>query len=232
MLQFWAVIGRFCLDRDFHHELFERANPDLPFEELGELIRFLRIDQGLSLGRWQIMELDRIVSGNYSGTNFISHASADDDHEVAAIRHNLDDLEPLPFPENEAFCAAFGLCCVDRLFRRDVYRCESGAALQEELAQSTLIHPGFDLSADEAERLWFLVKTKEQPISVFHQANWIIPGLVACCAGYSPDAGYLHTSQPGAISFLLKRPDALDNLLRSRIAQGSAKTLRPVLLPA
>ena len=225
MLEFWAVMGRMCLDPEFHQQLFERADHTAPFEDLEKLSVFLRIDNRLTLGRGEIVSINRIVSGNHSGGDFQPHASFADDREVAAIREGLK-LRPLSFPEDLAFCAAFGLAGVDRAFRAFVVGSASSERLLQELARPALDHPMLALTAAEAEEVRAMVRTKEEELTIFHQANWIIPEQVACDGGFSLDARFLAVSQPDAIALLMRSPEKFDELFEARVIQGNRAVLK------
>jgi hypothetical protein len=225
MFDFWSVMGRMCLDPDFHHQLFERADHTLPFEDLEPLSAFLRVENRLVLGRGDVVNISRIVSGNHAGIDFEPHPTVADDLEVAAIREGLE-LRPLVFPEDQNFCAAFGLACVDRGFRELVVGSASFDALRLELERPTLDHPRIPLTRAEAEKLRDLVKEREAQLAAFHQANWIIPEYIACDAGFSLNANFLAVSQPDTIALLMKNPKRFDDLFQARVIQGNYDALR------
>lgn len=225
MFDFWSVLGRMCLDPDFHSQLFERADHTLPFEDLEPLSAFLRVEHRLVLGRGDIVNVSRIVSGNHAGIDFQPHPTLADDLEVAAIREGLA-LRPLVFPEDQSFCAAVGLACVDRGFRELVVKSASFDALRLELERATLDHPRISLTRAEAEDLRELVRSREAQLGAFHQANWIIPEYVACDAGFSLNANFLAVSQTDTIALLMRSPKSFDDLFQARVIQGNYEALR------
>lgn len=230
MLQFCAVIGRICLDIDFDKDVFTAAKPKAPFEDLTDLRRILRVDNGLDLSREDVLEINRTLTENFPDENSSPVGAFDQDVFVNFVRENLPK-QSFPFPnhpENVQFCGAFGLACVDRLFRELVDRTATGADLQRELAVPTDLHPKIDLTVDQANQLLQLVNTKEQRMAAFHQAKWIVPERIACSAGYSPDATMLYASQAAIISYLFRHKDALDALAEGGVVQGNLDLLRQV----
>lgn len=228
MRDFWAVCGRICLDVEFHKKVFSLARNDAKFEQLTELETFLRINNNLCLGRWDIIEINRCVTENFAGPNRILVTAAELDPLVTPIRIGLPNPRPLPFPDNHSFCSAVGLTLVDRVFRIMVLRMADDIRttpvdLVNELSRSIEIHPKISLTPDEAAALLKLVKDKAAQIAAFHDAKWIVPERIACTAGYSPDAeaAYMHVSQPGAIAYLIAHPDKFQELFENRVIQGT-----------
>jgi hypothetical protein len=227
MLQFGAVIGRICLDVDFHQMLFAAANPQLPFEDLTVLRKILRVDNGLDLSREDVLDINRILTENYPGAYRMPVVAYDQDEPVKNVRFGLGK-HPLPFPDNVMFCGAFGLACVDHPYRLLVARTATGAELQRELAVPTDFHPKIDLTAAQAQQIRDLVYNKEGQIASLHEAKWIVPERIACSAGYGPDAAMLYASQTAVISYLFRHPDAFDALAEGGIVQGNLEVLRQV----
>jgi hypothetical protein len=227
MRDLWAVFGRICLDVDFHHQVFSRADNNAAFEQLGDLETFLRITNNLCLGRWEIMEINRCVTENFGGPTRMPVAAAEEDPEVIPVRFQLSAAGPLPFPGNQSFCTAVGLTAVDMRFRAMVLTMATGGAapsdLVAELSRSTEIHPILPLTAGEAAALLAVIRTKEPQIAAFQQAKWIVPDKIACTVGYSPDpdAPYLHASQAGAIAYLITNPDKFQELRDQRVVLGT-----------
>jgi len=227
MRDLWAVFGRICLDVDFHHQVFSRANNSATFEQLADLETFLRITNNLCLGRWDIMEINRCVTENFGGPTRMPVTAAEDDQEVIPVRFQLAAARPLPFPGNQSFCTAVGLTAVDRRFRDMVLTMATGGAAPSEvvaeLSRSTEIHPIIPLTPVEAAALLAVIRTKEPQLAAFHQAKWIVPDQIACTVGYSPDPAtpYLHVSQPGAIAYLITNPGRFQDLVQNRVVQGA-----------
>ena len=230
MFEFWAVIGRMCLDPDFHHDLYDRSDPHDPSENLSKLQTFLCIEQDLPLGRWELGEINRVVSGNYGGRSYTPHAGADDDQQVRDIRAGLEHV-PLPFPGSLNFCAAFGLTCVDFAFRRLIAGSGSDEEVRRELSTATAAHPRMPLTPEEVERLRGIVHQKLGQIATFHSANWIIPEQTACTGGYSISlpVPYFHTPQTDLIALVREDHELFDTVFKSGVARGDRSVLREAI---
>ncbi|HEY0781158.1 MAG TPA: hypothetical protein VGE98_01785 [Thermoanaerobaculia bacterium] len=234
MLQFGAVIGRICLDVAFHQQVFAVAKLDTPFEDMPDLRKILRIDNALDLGREDIMEVARVLRESFPGANRVVLTKVDNDDAVAKVRTNLP-IAQFPFvdqlgerPENVQFCGAFGLTCVDRLFRLLVLGEKTGADLKAKLEKPTDFHPKILLSLTQANDLMNLVQTRPAQIAALHEAKWIVPEKIACSAGYSPDATTLYASQTGLINHLFKSPQDLDALRASGALLGDKPALAAI----
>src|SRR5262249_24757311 len=150
----------------------------------------LRQTNGLDLSREDVLEINRILTENFPGDTSSPVSAYDQDALVNFVR---EGLSPQSFPfldhlENVMFCGAFGLACVDRLFRLLIANATAPGDLKTELAKPTDIHPKIDLTLDQTTQLLQLVKPRENRLAAFHQGKWIVPERIACSAGYSPDA--------------------------------------------
>jgi hypothetical protein len=231
VFEFWAVIGRMCLDPDFHKELYDRSDPHDPSEDLTKLQTFLCVQEELPLGRWELGEINRVVSGNYGGKSFTPHEGADDDQQVRDIRAGLT-LTPLPFAENLSFCAAFGLTCVDFAFRKIVAGSSSDDEVRRQLSVASETHPKMLLTPGEVHRLREVAIQKLGQISTFHSANWIIPERTACSGGYSITAPvpYFHTPQTDLIALVRNDHDLFDTVFNHGVARGDRAAFKEAIL--
>ena len=230
VFEFWAVIGRMCLDPDFHEALYDRSDPHDPSENLTKLQTFLCVEEELPLGRWELGEINRVVSGNYGGKSFTPHKGVDDDQQVRDIRAGLE-LTPLSFPQDLNFCAAFGLTCVDFAFRGLVAGEGSDDDVRRELAVASETHPKMLLTPGEVERLREVAHKKLGQISTFHSANWIIPERTACSGGYSITVPipYFHTPQTDLIALVRNDHDLFDTVFNHGVARGDRTALKEAI---
>lgn len=128
MIEFWAVLGRTCFDEVFHGGLFPTTDSTANFQQLTALRDFLVL-QNLRLGRWEVMNINRIYSQRWDGTRKIIFRLLADDATLSSLRQAaaaaIGGTLSLPFPDKQEFCAVSGLACIDTEFRTNLYAASS-----------------------------------------------------------------------------------------------------------
>ena len=208
MIEAWAVLGRCCVDSEYHLHLVRNVG-DLPSFHA----ELTTLGPGeLRLSRWEVNELARLLRIPEIGNAFADIQSLTAGH--------VSDIE-VGFVWDLDFCSVLGLSTIDSKFRSDFYtNAGLGTMKLSELLERT--SPIFDLNGQRNHlgRLSSIIqevgtKTVVDYLSDIQEAGWKSPSgflVVSCAIGHTPSR-YLHVNQPLFEEFLDSNPPVKEALL-------------------
>lgn len=233
MIELWAVIGRILLDESFHSSLLGAAKGWQRFEELDDFRKILRLENGLNLGRWEVMILHSGLTRRHSKDKSPEVRLLDsvkDDSTVLAVRQGWLDLpgtHPPAFPGDFQLCAVVGLAAVDLKFRQGLFDNSHPTkptdinALGAYLCKQELECPIFDLNPgrdrESMIKLNRFMRYKDPNgkgmldlLQDYHDENWVQPQQHPCDGGYTKTiradnsiAYYTHFSQTALVRLMI-----------------------------
>ena len=161
MIEFWAVIGRACMDAKFRGKVIDEARkvkPKESVEKLKELQRFL------AKNRFRLSRQD-VSNVQHFFTQLISSQLYTIDSQCKS--------DKIGFPDDLDYCAVVGLALIDKAFRQRLYDSAKGSTLEYFLLGKDSGSPlGFEVPDTRVGQLSDLIISKTAR-KAMHEATTI-----------------------------------------------------------
>lgn len=203
MIELWAAVGRFVVDKDFHEKLFNLAKFNKPFEDLIDLQKFLCGTLKLRLSRLEVCVINQMVKERYRKSVKWEEIKSITDDKVLLDLRSAWSFQGLSFPEDIEVCAMIGLACVDMNFRVYLLNASSEDPKKLEklkkLVQNPDLSPAFRVGSGELALVNQFIRADKMlaRLSAFRNEKWVpenhcITGFTQHLEGQEP---YIYISE-------------------------------------